>query len=230
MTTETHNLINAVEDIKEKLSDQEYKSILDTTMKIHRESNQQADDELSPQAELICQLMEQLGGYNFRAYHRVISTDDDTRNGLFQQVKRDVTELQRKVEFADEKRDWLMAFDEWIGPDQIESSIQSLKTKYMSWFPYDKSIDCKLFYYYITGDYDDMLDDDQRELLNNWFAFIEDDDDDDDDIWYLELDEVYQECWKYENRNSIADWYYDMKTARDEHFAIANWIEEISAY
>lgn len=249
MTTETHNLINAVEDVKEKLNDQEYKTILDTTMKIHNQDRSQpaveAHGEPTPQTDVISEIMELLGGYNFRAYQRIISTNEDSRNSLFHTIKGDIISLQRHQEFVMEQRHFRDKAYYWMPNNDIESTIKHLQrvfwcfgenqmgdTGYMllqdtECFAKDRI----LFSYYMAQDTTRLIDQPNQEALAEWFEWIQDDDDDDDDhVHYLEIDYIYNDQIYSDDRDTIKDWYKKMFEARQEAFNIAIWIEDLSSY
>tara|TARA_R110001606_G_scaffold207159_1_gene354860 strand:+ start:130 stop:882 length:753 start_codon:yes stop_codon:yes gene_type:complete len=250
MTTETHNLINAVEDVKEKLNDQEYKTILDTTMKIHNQDRSQpaveAQREPTPQTDVISEIMELLGGYNFRAYQRIISTDEDTRNRLFHTIKGDILSLQRHKEFVEEQRDFRDKAYYWMPNNDIEDTIKDLTTLFYNLardIPGARGVgpmllqdsDCfakdRILFSYYMGDDAQLIDQPNREAIAEWFEWIEDDEDDDDDcVHYLEIDHIYNNETYSDDRYTIKEWYEKMLDARLECFRIASWIEDLSSY
>ncbi len=247
MTTETHNLINAVEDVKGKLNDQEYKTILDTTMKIHNQDRSQpaVNREPSPQTEMLGDIMELLGGYNFRAYQNIVSTDEDTRYALLRDINRDIIELQRHKMIVLEKEMFKNNAYYWLPNESIESTIKDLSTILYQFGSGDADItldmvredpDCfakdRILFYYYMGEHNTLIDQVNQEALAEWFEWIEDDEDWDegDEPHYLEMDFIYNNEIYSDDRYTIKDWYKKMFEARQQAFAIANWISEINAY
>ena len=221
--SDTMNLANMIEDVKEKLNDKEYKDILDTTMKIHNASSDLSVGRVHEiYVEGLHKIMEEIGGYNWRGFanaafpSRVPSLVDNIVDDIVR-----LKELQEYKKDQQEKTEWYYS---WvcghIRTDEIQEEIWTLEC-YIRGGLRDSTDETLrgLFYLYLYR-YDE-INEQESEALDNLFDWYCDDDEDD---YYGFLDG--QPFGLY----TIGHLWDLMYKCRQEHYLTYDFLEAISVY
>ncbi len=223
--SDTMNLVNAVEEVKEKLSSKEYKDILDNAMKIHNNSSNNNDrNGLDVHAgihevyvEALHTIMEEVGGYSMRGFLNAALPSRVPR--LIELIVDDVREGEKQRKYLQAKQDWYECnIPGYVNTRDIIALIKDYKEEE------DDTQHRALFYLYLYR-YEE-LDEDECEELDKLFEFDLDEEDPDPDEWY------YHGWNDYDNYESYTiDEVWDMMMkGKTQHYLIYDFLEEISVY
>ena len=223
--SDTMNLANMIEDVKEKLNDKEYKDILDTTMKIHNASSDLSVGRVHEiYVEGLHKIMEEIGGYNMRGFAN--AAFPSRVPPLVDSIVDDIVSLKELQEYKKDQQEKEQWYYSWvcghIRTDEIQEEIWTMECYLRGEGPHQ--VDAAetlrgLFYLYLYR-YDE-INEQESEALDNLFDWYCDDDDDD---YYGFRDG--QSFGLY----TIGHLWDLMYKCRQEHYLTYDFLEAISVY
>lgn len=206
------NLANMIEDVKEKLSDKEYKDILDTTMKIHNASSNV--DIQETYIEGFHTIMEVIGGYSMRGFMNAALPSRVPH--LVELIVDDLRESEKQRKYLQAKQDWYECnIPGYVNTRDIIALIKDYQEEE------DDTQHRALFYLYLYR-YEE-LDEDESEELENVFSWYFDDEDPDWDY------HGYND-WDDSAQRTIDELWDIMYKHRERHYLTYDFLEEISVY
>jgi len=223
--SDTMNLANMIEDVKEKLNDKEYKDILDTTMKIHNASS--SDLRVGRVHEIyvegIHKIMEEIGEYNWRGFANAALPSRVP--SLVDNIVEDIVRLKELQEYKTDQQEKEQWYYSWvsghINPNEILEVIEEMEAVIRGdSIPYNTDQTLRgLFYLYLYR-YDELNEEDSEALDNLFHWYFDDEDPEWDYDGFRNWDEDYP-----------IDYLWDlMYKCRQEHYLTYDFLEAISVY
>ena len=215
--SDTMNLVNAVEEVKEKLSSKEYKEILDSAMKIHNASSNNNDrNNLDVHAgihevyvEALHTIMEGIGGYSMRGF---MSAARPSRvPGLVENMVSDIEELHKHKKLYLARQDWYYSYvSGYVDTFDFEGLIEEAKI--------DDTHLRALYYIYLYR-WDEIPQEYEKRLYDLF-------------VWYQWEDGSYDECnsSEYTDHYTIDELWDMMNKYREQHYLTYDFLEAISVY
>lgn len=208
--SDTMNLVNAVEEVKDKLTSKEYKDILDNAMKIHN-----ASSNLDVHAgihevyvEGLHTIMEEIGGFSMRGFGNAALPSRVPE--LVETIVRDIHEQKQCGSIDKAKQDW---YDSnicgWVDIYDLERLIKESS--------YDDTHEKALFYVYlyrwgeIPEKYEERISD-----LFDW------------DLWGCHYG-AYNDS-DITDDTTINELWNMMYESRQQHYLTYDFVEAISVY
>ena len=218
--SDTMNLVNAVEEVKEKLSSKEYKEILDSAMKIHNASSNNNDrNDLDVHAgihevyvEALHTIMEEIGGYSMRGFMNAAYPSRVPH--LVELIVDDVKECEKQRKYLQAKQDWYDCIvGGYVDTYDLEGLIKEAENDE------DEDVEKALFYLYlyrwceIPEEYENRI-----SKLYEWYF------DDEDPDW------DYSGFNDWDDTHTIDELWDEMNKYRQQHYLTYDFLEAISVY
>ena len=208
------NLVNAVEEVKEKLSSKEYKDILDSAMKIH---NASSSNNIDVHAEIhgvyvdaLHKIMDAVGGFDMISY-RNVSRPYRTPLVVAYMVN-EIKELNVHKDVHFSKKNWYESCVRgYVDTYDIEKLIKEAEI--------DDTHDKALFYIYVYR-FEEIPEKYEHRIskLYEW-----DFDDEDPDWDYYGFND-------WDDTTTIDELWDMMYTCREQHYLTYDFLEAISVY
>jgi len=206
------NLVNAVEEVKEKLSSKEYKDILDSAMKIHNASSSNNIDVHAEihgvYVEALHNIMEAIGGYNMIGLRNVARPSRVPR--VVEIMVDDIEQYKKENKVYQAKQDW---YDGCIAGFVDTYDLEGLFKEAEN----DEDVEKALFYIYLYR-YEEMPQEYGHRAydLFSW------------DMWGCHYGSYNQ---SHITESTTIDELWDkMYTCREQHYLTYDFLEAISVY
>ena len=211
--SDTMNLVNAVEEVKEKLSSKEYKDILDTTMKIHNASSNVDIQEIY--IEGLHKIMDEIGDYNMRGYANAARPCRVPL--LIDNIIDDIQSSEKIRKVLQAKEDWYDGcVSGVVDTYDLEGLIKDAENDESKTNDISESA---LFYIYIYR-WEEIPEEYENRISKLYEWYFDDEDPDWDYSGFNDWDDTY----------TIDELWDIMYKHRERHYLTYDFLEEISVY